>query len=157
VNGSFYEKEGYDIQTWYVRQYAGVDPQTGKAQWYYDPVNFKDSLTTSYSKAQRVMYGSASPKGFGSVYTTLSYKGFKLYALVYYQWGNYVRDVWARYTQGDGFGAFYNKTKKNCNAGKNLAIKRMYPNTCITTPPVLMNFLHASSTRAIMCGFVNCS
>ena len=112
VNGAFYEKEGHDIQTWYVRQYAGVDPQTGNAQWYYDPVNFKDSLTTSYSRAQRVMYGSASPKGFGSVYTTLSYKGFKLYALVYYQWGNYVRDVWARYTQGDGFGAFFNKTKK---------------------------------------------
>ncbi|MCL6524619.1 MAG: SusC/RagA family TonB-linked outer membrane protein [Thermoflavifilum sp.] len=112
ANGAFYEKEGYDIQTWYVRKYAGVDPQTGNAQWYYDPENYKDSLTTSYSKAQRILFGSASPKGFGSVFTTLSYKGFKLYAQVYYQWGNYVRDIWARYTQGDGFGAFFNKTKK---------------------------------------------
>lgn len=110
VDGSFMRREGKDFQTWYARQYAGVDPQTGEAQWYTD--KSKSAKTTDYSQADRILFGSASPKGFGGLTNTFSYKGITLSAQFNYQWGNYLRDNWARYTMGDGFGPFFNKSRK---------------------------------------------
>ncbi|WDF55273.1 SusC/RagA family TonB-linked outer membrane protein [Mucilaginibacter sp. KACC 22063] len=103
VSGAFVRKEGLDIQTYYLRQWAGVDPANGNPLWYTDASMTK--TTSVYSQAQLVANPkySASPKYFGSFTSDFTYKGFSLSGLLYYNFGNYIRDSWARYTQGDGY------------------------------------------------------
>lgn len=110
LSGSFIRRVGYDFQTFYVRQWAGVDPQTGAPLWYTDDT--KSATTSTYNTAQRVLFGSASPKYFGAFSNTLSYKGFSVSALANFVFGNYVRDIWARYTLSDGWNPGFNKIQK---------------------------------------------
>jgi TonB-linked SusC/RagA family outer membrane protein len=103
VSGAFVRKEGLDFQTFYLRQWAGVDPATGNPLWYTDAS--KTTTTSSYNAAQLVADPkySASPKYFGSFTSDFSYKGLSLSGLLYYNFGNYIQDTWARYTQSDGY------------------------------------------------------
>jgi TonB-linked SusC/RagA family outer membrane protein len=96
INGQFYVAPGFDLYTWYMRQWAGVDPQTGNPLWYAD--SSKKSTTTNYNAAARVNTGkSANPKTFGGISNTFTYKGISLSADLYYNFGNYVWDQWAFY------------------------------------------------------------
>jgi TonB-linked SusC/RagA family outer membrane protein len=101
VDGAFIRRVGYDFQSFYLRQWAGVDPATGSALWYTDET--RSATTTSYSAAKQVLSKSASPKYFGSFTSDFSYKGFGLSGLLYYNFGNYIQDTWARYFQSDGY------------------------------------------------------
>lgn len=102
VNGIFLVKPGYDINTFYMRQWAGVDPATGNPLWYVDAS--KTTTTSNYSNAsypnvaQIVNTGKqADPKYFGGFSNTLNFKGFTATADFYYNYGNYVFDQWALY------------------------------------------------------------
>ena len=107
IIGTFIIKEGLDVQSFYTRVYAGVDPANGDPLWYLDSTRTK--TTNVYSTAQRVPYGSASPKYFGGFTNTLNYKGFTLEFQFNYQFGNLVQDSWASYYLGAGFNAGFNK------------------------------------------------
>jgi len=110
VSGSFIRRVGYDFQTFYVRQYAGVDPTNGDPLWYLDST--KTTTTNVYSKAQRVLYQSASPKYFGGFGTTLKYKQLSLAVNFYYNFGNYYQDTWGSYYMGAGYGGSFNKVQR---------------------------------------------
>jgi len=107
IIGTFIIKEGLDVQSFYTRVYAGVDKANGDPLWYLDST--KTTTTNVYSSAQRVPYGSASPKYFGGFTNTISYKGFTVEAQFNYQFGNLVQDTWAGYYLGAGFNAGFNK------------------------------------------------
>lgn len=94
-------REGDAAYTWYMRTWAGVNPDTGAPLWY---VNGRDGETTSsYNQAAMVTQGaSALPTLFGSVNTSLDFKGIYLNATLYHSSGNKVYDTWAQYTQSDG-------------------------------------------------------
>jgi TonB-linked SusC/RagA family outer membrane protein len=110
VDGAFILREGHDYRTFYVRQWAGVDPVTGNPQWWKDAA--KTEKTSVYGQAERVLYGSGSPKFFGGFNNTFSYKGLTLDVLTVFNYGNYVRDSWESYLQ-DGFYPLANKYRKN--------------------------------------------
>ncbi len=110
ANGSFLIRQGYDVQSFYVRQYKGADPANGDPLWYTDST--LTNTTNVYSTAQRFLYGSASPKYFGSLTNTFRYKGFSIEAQLYYNYGNYVQDAWGSYYVGAGFGATFNKVER---------------------------------------------
>ncbi|HYM94872.1 MAG TPA: TonB-dependent receptor [Chitinophagaceae bacterium] len=96
INGSFLIKPGLDIYSFYLKQWAGVDPATGNPLWYVDAT--KSTTTTSYGAAQRVASGqSALPKFFGGFSNTFTYKTISLAADFYYNFGNYVQDGWSFY------------------------------------------------------------
>ena len=96
INGQFFVAPGYDINTWYMRQWAGVDPATGNPLWYTD--SSKKSTTTNYNAAARVnTHKSNNPKYYGGLSNTFTYKGLSLTADLYYNYGNYVWDQWAFY------------------------------------------------------------
>ena len=96
TNGSFLVMPGHDINEFYLREWAGVDPATGSPMWYLDSARGK--TTTSYTAAPLVPTGkSASPKYFGGFSNSFSYKQFSLSADIYYNYGNYVQDQWAAY------------------------------------------------------------
>ena len=102
ISGQFLLKPGYDFYTFYLRQWAGVDPATGNPLWYVDDT--KKTTTSNYSSttlpnpAQRVIVGkSASPKYYGSFSNGITFKSFSLVADFYYNYGNYVQDTWNAY------------------------------------------------------------
>jgi TonB-linked SusC/RagA family outer membrane protein len=88
-------QEGKDIYAFYLRQYYGVDPNDGAALYAALPgittgyrISAKgDTVVTNPTNARYDYSGSAIPKFFGSVSTTLNYKGFSVSALFNYQSG----------------------------------------------------------------------
>ena len=106
----FIRRVGKDFQSIYTRLWAGVDPATGNPLWYTDET--KKQTTTDVTQAQRAIIGSASPKGFGSFSTSLSYKNFTLDAQFNYQYGNLVYDNWGFITWSDGFLPSLNRIQK---------------------------------------------
>ncbi|MGY0039638.1 TonB-dependent receptor domain-containing protein [Pedobacter sp. NJ-S-72] len=59
---------GSNVTTWFMREWAGVDPANGNPLWYTDAS--KTATTSNYGSAQQVNTGKqADPKGFGSFLT----------------------------------------------------------------------------------------
>lgn len=114
VSGSYIRRVGMDMNTFYLRQWAGVDPANGNPLWYTD--GSMSSTTSNYNLSSPVARYSATPKLFGSLTSTFSYKGFSLDGLLYYNFGNYVQDLWARYTQSDGAYTSLNHYASQLNA-----------------------------------------
>ncbi|MES2005135.1 MAG: SusC/RagA family TonB-linked outer membrane protein [Bacteroidota bacterium] len=108
INGSFLIREGLALNSFFTREYAGVDPSNGDPLWYAD--NTHGATTNAYpGVAARVVAGNAQPKYFGSLSNTITYKNFTLSAQFYYNYGNTISDSWGGYYLGSGFGAVYNK------------------------------------------------
>lgn len=55
---------------------------------------------------------TASPKYFGSLTNTFSFKGFTLEAQFYYNFGNYVRDLWGGFYASSGSNGGFNKVQR---------------------------------------------
>ena len=83
-NGSLYNS--------YLKRYAGVDPETGLAQYYVDPDNGDWSLTTNYETAQKSDLGSTLPKIYGGFGTSLHFYGFDFSVQMSYQLGGRAYD-----------------------------------------------------------------
>jgi len=110
IIGTFIIKEGFDVQTFYARIYAGVDPANGDPLWYTDST--MTAKTNNYSSAIRAPFGSASPTYFGSLSSTLTYKGIVIDVMFNYSGGNLVQDTWASYYLGAGFNGAFNKINR---------------------------------------------
>jgi TonB-linked SusC/RagA family outer membrane protein len=100
VGNPFTLKVGYDVQSYYLRQWAGVDSDNGDPLWYKDGT--KGETTNDYTEAKRLIKGSASPKGFGGVSTSLTYKFITLDAQFNYQYGNDIYSQWDFIFVSDG-------------------------------------------------------
>lgn len=107
-NGNLLIREGQSINTFYLREYAGVDPANGDPLWYQD-ANHGSAKNIYPGAAARILAGTAQPKYFGSFSNTITYKNFTLSAQLYYNYGNYIYDTWRGYYLGSGFGATFNK------------------------------------------------
>lgn len=78
-------RKGLDSDSFYLREWAGVDPQTGAPQWW---TNEKDDngkvisreKTSNYSKAEQVVVDASTPDLFGGINTYMQYKKFDLSA-----------------------------------------------------------------------------
>ncbi len=110
IDGRFIRRVGENFQSFYARDWAGVDPQTGAPQWWKDAA--KTEKTTNYNDAERVIIGNATPSAFGGLSSVLSFKGLTLDAQINYVLGNYINSIWARYTESDGWNPGFNKSKK---------------------------------------------
>ncbi|KAA0988771.1 SusC/RagA family TonB-linked outer membrane protein [Dyadobacter aurulentus] len=106
VSGMFIRRVGEDLQSFYMRQWAGVNSETGAPTWYTDAS--RRETTESYNLAKQAIAGSASPRAFGSFGSAFRYKGLSLDFQFYYSYGHLVRDAWAAYTQSDGYHTNFN-------------------------------------------------
>jgi len=106
--GTKITKVGEAVGTWNMKKWAGVDPATGKPQWFVNGVD--GALTTNYSLAQVALQGKSLPTYSGGVSTHLNYKGLFLDVAVYFSGGNKIFEDWAQYTQQSGLRtiAYYN-------------------------------------------------
>ncbi|MDR1343604.1 MAG: TonB-dependent receptor [Prevotellaceae bacterium] len=104
ISGLKVREEGIPLDTWYLYDWAGVNPYTGDPTWY----DKNGHTTTNYSNARRVKQGSANPDFSGGLSTTASYKGISLSAMFSFVYGNQIYN-WAReYYDNDGFYYQYN-------------------------------------------------
>lgn len=73
---------GYPINNWYMREWAGVDSQTGKPLWFVVNEETGDkTVTGNYNSATPVLLdASPTPKVNGAIGTNLTWKGFTLSA-----------------------------------------------------------------------------
>ena len=95
-SGNYFYGEGQSLYTFYMPKYAGVDPETGDALYYYDrkvdengnkldkPVR---DVTTNGSIADQYLCGSALAWGYGGFGTSFAYKGFDFSVDFTYQLG----------------------------------------------------------------------
>ena len=115
LSGNFVIRQGESLNTFFLREWAGVDRATGDPLWYTTDKHQASSSVYPGANA-RILAGQALPKFFGSLTNALTYKGFNLSAQLYYNFGNQVFDTWRGYYLGSGFGASFNKVKRQLDA-----------------------------------------
>jgi len=94
IDGTKRVAEGQDIYAFYLRKWYGVDPADGSGLWYAAPgtttdirILKDDTVTFNPNFAKMDYSGSAIPKFFGSVTSTIGVKDFALSVLLNYQVG----------------------------------------------------------------------
>ncbi|MEZ0484103.1 SusC/RagA family TonB-linked outer membrane protein [Fibrella aquatica] len=100
IDGTKKLKVGSSIYDFWLREYKGVNPNTGEAQYRavsYLPANSRitedgDTLTTNISNARFHYNGTSIPKLTGGVTNTFRFKGLSLSALLVYQLGGKIYD-----------------------------------------------------------------
>ena len=93
---------GRSVYDFYMKEWAGVDPDNGNPLWYMDEKDANDNLTgkrvttSDYASANYYYVNKSSlPKVYGGFNTSLSWKGFDLSAIFAYSIGGYIynRDI----------------------------------------------------------------
>ncbi|HAZ26785.1 MAG TPA: SusC/RagA family TonB-linked outer membrane protein [Algoriphagus sp.] len=74
--------------SWFVAEYAGVNPATGRPMWY----DINRNITYLPIAADRIYYGSNLATTYGGLNNSFSYKGFELTAFFTYEYGAIVSD-----------------------------------------------------------------
>ncbi|RFS25096.1 SusC/RagA family TonB-linked outer membrane protein [Chitinophaga silvatica] len=107
LNNLYYLKEGYNYSTYYMKEYAGADPENGDPLYYTDGTH--SSKTNNIANAQYVVLDrQAIPKYTGGFNNVFSYKGITLGVDFTYNLGYWVssnQDVY--FTNGSNY--LYNK------------------------------------------------
>ncbi|RZJ70349.1 MAG: SusC/RagA family TonB-linked outer membrane protein, partial [Flavobacterium sp.] len=98
---------GLPVDTYYMKEWAGVNPADGKPTWYTvtrDAQGNELSRTTTsdYSKATDEKLDKASPDLFGGITTYLKYKNFDLNAVFGYSLGGKVYNYSRQEYDADG-------------------------------------------------------
>lgn len=82
-------KVGEPVFVYKMVRWAGVNPETGKEEYYTADGHTTDAFNAS--KDAVILSGkSPLPKYFGSITTNVNYKGLDLSAQLYYSGGNYI-------------------------------------------------------------------
>lgn len=100
ISGIYNREIGGDFYQLYMKEWAGVDPETGNGLWYLDAD--RKTVTTVYDSAMNLNQGIARPDFFGGLTNTVEYKRFSLSFMIYFNWGGQLFDNWGTYTSSDG-------------------------------------------------------
>ena len=73
-------KVGYGTDCYYLREWEGVDPETGSPLWYVNDEEGSRETTSNYSEANQVITESTSPDLFGGFNTFVQWKNIDLSA-----------------------------------------------------------------------------
>ena len=121
---------GDQLITYWLYDYAGVNPQNGNALWR----NEEGLLTENYSDARRIRCGSPEPLWTGGFNTDISCKGLSLSVLLEARYGNKVLNYDRMTFEADGYYGDQNVWKGALNYWKkpgdmNVLPKPVYNNT----------------------------
>lgn len=127
---------GYSMYSWYLQEYAGVDPQDGKPMWYKDIVDTEGKVTgretvKTYSSATRYMVGDALPYATGGINTNFNWKGISLNVITSFALGGKLLD-----TDKAGLMSLFSNDRTGYQASKD-ALKRWQKPGDITNVPYL--------------------
>ncbi|HER39719.1 MAG TPA: SusC/RagA family TonB-linked outer membrane protein, partial [Salinimicrobium catena] len=137
-------KEGESIYSFYLRDYAGVDPETGMAQYYVlENGERTGELTTDAQSAGFGIFGDALQDLQGGFYNEFHYKDFSLDFLFTFGMGGKVYDRTAFKRDDDGYAPQFTNTTAQLNPWN--------PNNTDSNVPIRINgnptFSNDVSTR----------
>ena len=97
ANGTSFVGEGLPLNTFLMRQYAGVNPETGDPMWYKDMKDEAGKVigrekTTDFSTATQYLCGNPTPKLYGGFGTSLDFYGFDVAIAFTYSIGGLAYD-----------------------------------------------------------------
>ena len=128
--GNYWRKKGGSLYDWYTYEYAGVDPNTGKAMYWKEDKETKErTKVDKTSNATLLEIGkSAIPDWTGGLSTNVEAYGFDLSISTTYQIGGWVWD------------SFYESLMNTGDKGKNMhkdMFNRWTPGNTDTDVPAL--------------------
>ncbi len=110
VEGSgLVHKKGEQLYSYYLYDYAGVNPTNGEALWY----NGAGELTNLFTEARRAIKGSPEPRYIGGITSNMSLHGFTLDITCEFKKGNQILINENRYVNSDGAAVFFGKNQAN--------------------------------------------
>ncbi len=106
ISGSQIHRVGESYRTFYLIEFAGINPETGVPQFYTNDLdengNYIKEITENADEANRIAYKHAEPSVTGGLSNTLRYKWFDLNFMISYQFGGHSYDTWAQKTEHGG-------------------------------------------------------
>ncbi|TRX71755.1 TonB-dependent receptor [Carboxylicivirga sp. M1479] len=133
-SGTKLVEEGASLYQFYMREWAGVNPDNGTPMWYTnvssddssnetepgtsytDPLGSGRQVTSEYSDAERVRLGLAIPDFFGGLSNQLTYKNIDFSFYFYYSIGGQVYNSDYASNMHDGSDPAYNLAVDAANA-----------------------------------------
>ena len=114
VDGRYVRKEGYPFNTIYLREYAGVGPETGSALYYDNQQdengNYTKNKVTDPGQASPIPLKDITPTISGGFMNTFNYKFIDLSFNLSYSFGGYSYDNASYILQDDGYSVISNKS-----------------------------------------------
>ncbi|MDP3357850.1 MAG: TonB-dependent receptor [Lutibacter sp.] len=105
VAGRNIVREGETISSFYLVEYAGVDPANGNALFYKNTLNTDGSLdkttTSNYNEAQRIISGSPYPTLMAGLTNTLSFYNFDFSFTLQGEWGSSLYNEGGKFQSGN--------------------------------------------------------
>ncbi|MEG2061021.1 MAG: SusC/RagA family TonB-linked outer membrane protein [Alistipes sp.] len=96
-------ENGFSPNTWWLRPYAGVNPETGQQQYIRYVDGQPEVVTSTTGVEYQTLHKQGIPKFTGGFSTSVAYKGLELSALFSFAGGHYIYDrQGASYTENDG-------------------------------------------------------
>lgn len=100
---------GRDYYTFKMKEWAGVDPETGRGLWYLNEEG--DETTNNYNQAKKRYVGKATPDFQGGLTNNLKWKGFDMSFQFNFSVGSKIYGNHLRYDEqiGNSFASPYTK------------------------------------------------
>lgn len=108
ISGSKIHKEGLPYNTFYIKNWAGVNPADGIPLWY----DAEGNITKEYSKAGYVEAGCSDPDFIAGVSNALNVGMFEFSFFIYINYGNMVYNNMNEYLLSDGAQTSMNQSAK---------------------------------------------
>ena len=107
ANSTQLHRVGQPVQSWYLNEWAGVDPENGDPLWY----TADGKTTNNINLAERRIVGNSQPKFTGGLTNTFEYKGVGVSVFFYAVTGNKILNRTRILGDADGayFGYGYDK------------------------------------------------
>ena len=107
ISGSQIHKVGKSYRTFYLAEFAGINPETGAPQFYTNTLdengNYQKDITEKASEANAIALDKhAEPTVTGGLSNNFRYKWFDFSFMFSYQFGGYSYDNWAQKTEHGG-------------------------------------------------------
>ena len=110
-------KEGQDIYSWYMKEWAGVDPKNGDPLWYVVDAageyvldaDGNKTTTNDYNATQAKVVGKATPLFSGGLNTQVSWNGIFVNVNTNFMYGNKIYNYTRQSSDADGAYVGYNQ------------------------------------------------
>lgn len=139
-------EKGRSLYDFYIREWAGVDPEDGYGMWYKDVIDEHGQVTgrettKSYDEATRYYKQAALPKVVGGFNTSVTYKNFDFSAFFNFSLGGYIYD--------NDYASLMDGISKGYQSSPDIKDRWQQPGDITDTPLILnaSNNFASTSTR----------
>lgn len=102
IAGRNINRTGESINSFYLPEYAGVDPANGDALYYLNTEGNERETTNSIGDAERIVAGQPNPEWITGLTNTFLYKGVELSFTFVGEWGASIYNSGGRFQSANG-------------------------------------------------------